>query len=315
MTPVFEISVCVATLRRPEGLERLLASLAGQVPGTPSFEIVVVDNDVAGSAEPVVQARGEGGAGAAADGSAGRPVRYLREPERNIARARNRGLETATGACIAFIDDDETATPAWLSGLHRALVESGADGAFGPVVPRWEEPPPAWIAELGARAGCVPPTGTELPWHDTRTSNGLVRAGCFTDPPARFDERLGRVGGEDVDLFARLIDRGRRFVSAADAVVHEDVPAHRMAWRWHARRALRNGGTIRHVTGRRLGTAARAGQSARAAWKSLTSLGRAGLAWPRDRGRSVAETLRALEQLGIVLGTVGVPVREYERPE
>ena len=49
-----DVSVCIATYRRPEGLRRLLESLEAQaLPEDFSVEIVVVDNDPP-SAEPVV---------------------------------------------------------------------------------------------------------------------------------------------------------------------------------------------------------------------------------------------------------------------
>ncbi|MET5116390.1 glycosyltransferase, partial [Burkholderia pseudomallei] len=51
------VSIVVPTYRRPDLLERCLGALASQVfdPGT--YEIVVVDDDAAGSARPVVDAR------------------------------------------------------------------------------------------------------------------------------------------------------------------------------------------------------------------------------------------------------------------
>ena len=45
---------------------------------------------------------------------------YAVEPERNIALARNRALSLARGEKLAFIDDDEMASPFWLSTLLAA---------------------------------------------------------------------------------------------------------------------------------------------------------------------------------------------------
>jgi hypothetical protein len=47
-----EASVCIATFHRPGGLARLLGSLALQQGDVPAFEVLVVDNDAAGSAAP-----------------------------------------------------------------------------------------------------------------------------------------------------------------------------------------------------------------------------------------------------------------------
>ena len=86
MTP--DVSVCIATFRRPEGLERLLTSLAGlALPAGLLVELVVVDNDPAGSAEATVRR------------FAGRPhpVHYQVEPRPNVSHARNTSVTTARG--------------------------------------------------------------------------------------------------------------------------------------------------------------------------------------------------------------------------
>src|ERR1700686_2741879 len=47
-----QVSVCIATYRRPEGLGRLLTSLTEQQ-GAPPFDVIVVDNDAQHSGEGV----------------------------------------------------------------------------------------------------------------------------------------------------------------------------------------------------------------------------------------------------------------------
>ena len=117
-----EVSVCVCTFRRPELLDGLLSLLAEQ--RLPAFEIVVVDNDPAHSALPVLQAWGER-----------LPLRFVHLPEPNIAKARNLAVAQARGAWLAFIDDDERPGPDWLYLLVQAQAASGADGVMAPVLP------------------------------------------------------------------------------------------------------------------------------------------------------------------------------------
>ena len=118
-----DISVCVATYRRPAGLARLLESLQRQkLPDGVSVEIWVVDND---PDSPAIAPPGVG---------------WLREPRRNIAHARNRALLEARGEWLAFIDDDETADEDWLSAYWTRAQQGepdggDADGFFGPVIP------------------------------------------------------------------------------------------------------------------------------------------------------------------------------------
>ncbi len=66
---------------------------------------MVADNDVLQSAKPVVEES------AAASGI---PIRYWVEPRQNIALARNKGIQNATGNFVAFIDEDEFPASRWL---------------------------------------------------------------------------------------------------------------------------------------------------------------------------------------------------------
>jgi succinoglycan biosynthesis protein ExoM len=299
-----EICICIATYRRPEGLDRLLRSLAGLAPDTPEFEVIVVDNDVDRTADPVVR-------GAVNDRFA---LRHLWEPERNISKARNCGVRAAQCKFVAFIDDDEAAAPDWLLNLHRGLIADGGDAAFGPVIPRFGGTPPRWISELGFYVDRTPPTGTELPWHDATTGNVLVRYQAMEALEGLFDEQLGSEGGEDVDLFARLADNGARLISVEDAFVYEDIPPARLTWSWMVRRYLRNGIIIQRIAGRRQSRRQRCGFSLTAGWKSCTSLTRAAVGGMRSRRKGIRELFRAVEYLGVVGGFLGLRMREYDRP-
>jgi len=54
----------------------------------------------------------------------------------------------------------------------------------------------------------------------------------------------GLSGGADTMLFARLAAAGAPTVWAADAVVHETIPARRWTLEWQTRRAFRTGTTM-----------------------------------------------------------------------
>ena len=130
-----QISICIATYRRPERLRSLLDDLLLQE-CRPS-EIVVVDNDAAGSARPVVDA--------VVAARPPIPIHYAVQPARNIALTRNRTVELSGGEWIAFIDDDERAPAAWLRQLVEAAERHSADGVLGPVVPEVPQSAPDWI--------------------------------------------------------------------------------------------------------------------------------------------------------------------------
>jgi succinoglycan biosynthesis protein ExoM len=52
---------------------------------------------------------------------------------RNISVARNACLDAATAPLVAFIDDDEVASPEWLVALVGTWESSNADVVLGPV--------------------------------------------------------------------------------------------------------------------------------------------------------------------------------------
>ena len=80
-----DVSICVATCERPVGLRRLLASLEQlRLPEGVRTEVIVVDNDPAGSAAAVIDG-----------GTTLVELRTFHEPERNIAHARNRCVREA----------------------------------------------------------------------------------------------------------------------------------------------------------------------------------------------------------------------------
>jgi cellulose synthase/poly-beta-1,6-N-acetylglucosamine synthase-like glycosyltransferase len=199
-----------------------LRSLRHLDPATPGHEVIVVDNDAGMTAEPTVcQARAEG-----------LPVQYFVEPVRGIARARNRSLEPATGEFIAFIDDDEEADPKWLVRLWGEVMRHDDDGGCGPVVPKFNDHTPRWLIEGRFFERPRFPTGTILAAWQTRTGNALIRRRPLMALPGPFDERYDFTGGEDTDLFVRLIDGDCRIIAVDSAVVYEHLPRSRTTVRW-----------------------------------------------------------------------------------
>jgi succinoglycan biosynthesis protein ExoM len=223
---VIDVSICVATFRRPHGLLRLLRSLARLDPSSPRHEIIVADNDDAGSAAaPVRQARAEGIA-----------VEYVLAPVRGIAQARNCSVAPARGTYVAFIDDDEEADPRWLLEMVGEVERHGADGGIGPVLPCFHDAAPRWMIDGGFFERDRWPTGTVLDRRGFRTGNALIRREMLAALRGPFDERFALSGGEDTDLFTRLIAGGCRIVSVDSAVVWEHLPPNRTTVSWYLRR-------------------------------------------------------------------------------
>ncbi|MBW2398405.1 MAG: glycosyltransferase family 2 protein, partial [Deltaproteobacteria bacterium] len=221
---------CIATFRRPRGLARLLDSLARLVlPEGLVVEIVVVDNDAAGDAQSRALAACE----------SARTARWFVEPRQNIALARNRSVSEARGRWIAFIDDDEVADGNWLVEFWKCVERGEGDGFFGPVLPRLEEVATPWLDVETFYSRPRHSSGTRIAVRDASTSNALVRRSLFAG--YRFDPGWGRTGGEDNEIFDRMLAAGVRLLWCDEAIVCETIPACRHRLGWLTQRAFRGG--------------------------------------------------------------------------
>lgn len=198
-----------------------------------SYSVAVADNDVEESARAAVEELRPGSPIA---------IEYTVEPEQNIAKARNRALSCARGEYLAFIDDDEIAPHDWLLQLLSACERMGADGVLGPVLPRFEVDPPAWVTKGRFFDRKDHPTGYELRWTEGRTGNVLFRSRVLgllgQEEPFRTQFATA---GEDMDFFRRVMDRGAVFKWCAEAPVHEWVPPSRCKKEFLLKRALLRG--------------------------------------------------------------------------
>lgn len=297
------ISVCVATFRRPLGLSRLLASLRNLDPATPSFEVVVVDNDARRSAEPMVR---EAQAGNTLD------LRYFVEPAQNIATARNRSILHAQGQWVAFIDDDEEADPAWLLELWKIVQSENADGAFGTVRRLLPSDAPNWVKsswrELSRR------DGAREAWYDLATGNALIRRSAMMSLSHLFDPSFGLTGGEDCDLFYRMIRSGSILVGCSTGIVYESVSPHRFKLRVILLRYICEGIVFGRI-----------GLREESAWRACRSFPRllakgfvlavaGGFSFLVSPALGISLLAKAARYLGILPGYLGLFVKRYGTP-
>ncbi|NUZ05159.1 glycosyltransferase [Piscinibacter koreensis] len=229
------VSVIVPTFRRPEGVQACLRSLLAQEVGV-TFEIVVVDNDSGDDTPNVI-------AGLAAEDPR---VRYLCETGRGVSFARNRGVAATTAPILAFIDDDETAAPDWLSAIVAAFeAHPEVDFIGGRVLPIWGEPCPRWLShDHWAPAGLMDhgertlPIGIERPW-PLGTGNLALRRRAI-EAVGAFSTDLQRVGTgigstEDHEFVRRLWRAGFKGLYVPAALAHSPVPPARMRKDYHRR--------------------------------------------------------------------------------
>lgn len=101
------VSVIIPTHNRRALLERALASVLAQT--QPPAEMIVIDDGSSDGTDTVVQARFPG-------------VRYVWQPNRGVASARNRGMQEAHGEWFAFLDSDDEWQPRKLERQRQALA-------------------------------------------------------------------------------------------------------------------------------------------------------------------------------------------------
>jgi succinoglycan biosynthesis protein ExoM len=240
------ISVCICTLKRSSVIGTLDSIAEQTLPSDVEIEAIVVDNDVERSAEGLVSAWAAG---------ARIPVTYAVEPERNIALARNRALSLARGEKLAFIDDDEVATPFWLSTLLAAQKRYAADVVIGRVDAIYPPGAARWLVGADPLSRNWGPSGTVCTMGSS--ANALVSRKIIEKGSIGFDPAFGRTGGEDTDFFGRLCASGAKIVVEHEAVVREWVSPDRLERAYLCRRAIRAGQSYGAVRLRQLSRAGR----------------------------------------------------------
>ncbi|WP_082368952.1 glycosyltransferase family 2 protein [Arthrobacter sp. ERGS1:01] len=226
--------VGVLTYKRPEPLGRALvrvlehaAALARDNSGV-TTEVLVVDNDPAGSARDMVRSLAAPG------------LRYVVEAEPGISAARNKALDEAASADIlVYIDDDERPEELWLQPLLDTWRQTGAAAVMGRVVSEYESEPSPWVAAGTFFWRPRMPTGTVIAV--AATGNLLLDMAQIRRSGVRFDPRLGLTGGEDSLFSRKLARRGYTLVWCDESVATDFVPAARLQRGWLLKRSWSHG--------------------------------------------------------------------------
>ena len=223
------ISIVIPTQRRLDQLTLAALSALGQVGVDDQVELIVVDNDEQPSAQEVIEFLACGSPF---------PVVYVHEPRSGVANARNAALAVAKGDLIAFLDDDEEASPRWLARLLDTQRKFDADVVFGPVrgrAPQGVTKHRTYLERFFSREG---PSEAGLIDHAYGCGDSLVRRSALPDPNHPFSPQRNTTGGEDDLLFAEMKAAGARFAWAPEAFVWEDPVPERLSLRYAITRAF-----------------------------------------------------------------------------
>lgn len=219
------VSVVIATRNRAARLSACLDALALQ--SKPPHEAILVDDastDNTPDIIPHLTAR-----------HANLRVQYLRnDSPRGANPSRNRGIRTATGSLIAFLDDDCVPHSDWLEELTPPFADADVAATTGLV----EDPPPRNIFELTfkgthrlARPGSA---------HRLVAGNMCIRRHLLLRFPLHEDLGYPRAGCDEEGLFLMLQAAGYRQCVVPGAVVLHDHPMNArsfFAQAWYGGRA------------------------------------------------------------------------------
>src|SRR5215218_1588173 len=141
MTPRVSVVICAYTEDRWTDLRAAVDSVRAQT--APAYEVIVVvdhNDELLARAERDLS-------GVRAVANSGR---------RGLSGARNSGIAAARGSIVAFLDDDATAAPDWLTQLLRPYGEARVVAVGGSVLPRWAAGRPrAFPEEFDWVVGCT----------------------------------------------------------------------------------------------------------------------------------------------------------------
>jgi GT2 family glycosyltransferase len=225
------VSVVVATVGNPRALERCLRSIFRC--DYHEFEVIVVENR---SRSPATRRM-------LAERFPDEPnLRYVEEPRGGASRARNAGLATAKGEIVAFTDDDVVVDPGWIRESAEALGrDDDVACVTGLILPLELEADSQLLLEQYAGFGKGFRRHTyrlpEAREHDPLFpyTAGTMGSGASTvlraDVARRvggFDTTLGpgtpTTGGEDLDLYIRVLRAGHAVAYEPSAIVWHEHP-------------------------------------------------------------------------------------------
>ena len=217
------ITVALCTHNHADRLARTLTGLSCLVPPACAWDLLIVDNASNDTTPHIL---------AAADWRPnGVPVRIVREEKLGLSNARNRAVIEAQGEYLVFMDDDETPDPQWLSAYEASIGEHFPDALGGRIEVFFEDGErPRWLQELLGFLGKLD-HGPARWLTDSKTpifgGNFAFRRSVF-DRIGNFDTQLGRkgsvnVGGEDTEIYARLLAAGCSVRWVPDAVIQHRI--------------------------------------------------------------------------------------------
>ena len=219
-----KLTLSICTHNHLAALKQTLAGLHDLHPPKKPWELLIVDNASSDGTEAwLTQVDWQ---------RTDIDCRIVQENRLGVAHARNRALAEAKGEYVVFLDDDETPEPDWLTNLEQVIDDYQPAAIGGRIRAQLPGRRPDWLTDellgfLGElNYGPVERALTE-PSTPTFTGNAVFHRQTVLDAGG-FDSNLGRrgniqSGGEDTELYRRLINLKKTVRWAPQAVIHHRI--------------------------------------------------------------------------------------------
>lgn len=219
-----KLTLSICTHNHLVALKQTLTELHDLHPPQGAWELLIVDN-----ASP------DGTGAWLAQGGWQRidiDCRVVQENRLGVAHARNRALAEAKGEYVVFLDDDETPEPDWLVNLEQIIDTHHPAAIGGRIRAHLPNGRPDWLTDellgfLGElNYGPVERALTEIST-PIFTGNAVFHRQTVLDAGG-FNGNLGRrgniqSGGEDTELYRRLINLNKTVRWAPQAIIHHRI--------------------------------------------------------------------------------------------
>ncbi len=195
------VSLVVPAYNAQATLNACLTSLLDLTYPRDKMELLIVDNNSRDETRVIIE-------------SFAPRVRYLYEKKRGPAAARNRGIAHAHGDIVAFTDADCIVEHDWLTELVQPLANEQV-GIVGGAIrsTRLDTAVEKFGEQINNQAKAI----CEYKPAYVASANWASSRGVLLDA-GKFDANLR--GGEDTDLAWRILQRGKKLVYQATAIVY-----------------------------------------------------------------------------------------------
>jgi glycosyltransferase involved in cell wall biosynthesis len=241
---MFKISAVVATYNRERFLPAALQGLKNQTLNPQYFEIIIVNNNSTDRTKDIaLQFINE---------NPQLNCKYVEEYNQGLSFGRNRGIVESNAKFVTFIDDDAVIEEHFLENAVKHLEKDTTTAAVGgKIFAQYLNKKPKWMSkyiqplvghvDYGDKSFVYPlgkyPYGSNM----TIVKQDLMEAGMFNTSLGRIGS--GGLGGEEKDLFDKLMAAGKKIVYYPDLIVYHSVDDTRLTKPYIKRLSLGVGGS------------------------------------------------------------------------